>query len=142
MPAKRKSTAKRKSKPISGAPNPPPDYPATEQGLTEAFFDTDEVNAYIDATDKIHDARKRGEKEVSLPTEFLYNAICNIIPFSDPTIVDTWNRCCDLVGLPEKKRGVEAPTGEDMFLRHAIRVSHALSFRNRDKAPEGEGGPF
>ncbi|MCU1336672.1 MAG: hypothetical protein JWO19_2253 [Bryobacterales bacterium] len=136
---------KTKSKQPAAPPNPPPaepEYPATEQGLTEAFFDTDEVNAYIDATDKIREAQKRGDKEVSLPTEFLYNSISNIIPFSDGTIVDAWNRCCDLVGLPEKKRGVEGPTGDDMFLRHHIQVGHALRYKNRDNKPRGEEDPF
>lgn len=136
---------KAKGKQPSTPPSPPaaePQYPATDQGLTEAFFDTDEVNAYIHATDKIREALKRGDKEVSLPTEFLDNSISNIIPFSDPTIVGAWNRCCDLVELPEKKRGVEGPTGDDMFLRHHILVGHALKFkRGANKPPEG-GGPF
>src|SRR5258708_5422840 len=129
MPSKRKpASTKRKGKPTAMAPSPPapekPEYPATEQGLTEAFFDTDEVNAYIAATDKIREALERGDKEVSLPTEFLYNSISNLLPFSDPTIVNAWNRCCDLVELPEKKRGRDEMKGEDMFLRHRITVGH------------------
>src|SRR5229473_1595364 len=106
MPPKRKpASTKRTGKTTATAPSPPapakPEYPATEQGLTEAFFDTDEVNAYIDATDKIRVALNRGDPEVSLPTEFLYNAISNTLSFTDPKIVAAWNRACDLVGLPE-----------------------------------------
>lgn len=146
MPPKRKAASNKPGgKPGSATPNPPaPEYPATEQGLTEAFFDTDEVNAYIAATDKIRKAMDRGDPEVSLPTEFLYNAISNTLSFTDPKIVAAWNRACDLVGLPEKKQGVEGFTGADMFAHRNITVGHALRFKTsrKEEGEGGEGGPF
>jgi hypothetical protein len=119
-----------------------PDYPPTENGLWEAFFDTDEMAAYLSATKKIDAALKRGDAEVALPTEFLSQAISNRINFDDRRIVDAWNRCCDLVGLPDQKKTFGAGPGvDDMRLREDAKIGHALTLKTGSDDTE-EDRPF
>jgi len=139
------SPKKAKSKPPAVPKSPPdPEYPQTESGLWEAFFDTDEMSAYVQATEKIREAEERGDEEVSLPTEFLSDAIANTVNFTDAKIIAAWNRCCDLAGLPEKKRDVEGVSASHMHLRRNLKVGHALKLKKRGQEEQegGEGGPF
>jgi hypothetical protein len=120
-----------------------PQYPATEDGLWQAFFDTDEMYEYIAATDKIHAAQKRGDTEVALPTAFLARVIANRINFDDPEIVAAWNRCCDLVGLPDKKEAQPGPSPGETRTLHDVTAT-PIRFKERPKNETGdeEDGPF
>jgi hypothetical protein len=125
--------------------NKSPDYPATEDGLWEALFDTDEMMEYVHASDKIHAAAKRGDAEVALPTAFLAHVICNRVNFDDPHIVAAWNRCCDLVGLPEKRIDVPGPTADEMRTAHEVkpmRIGPLKRSKEEDKDDGDGGGPF
>lgn|SRR5579885_3376469 len=125
--------------------NKSPEYPATEEGLWQAFFDTDEMMEYVHATDKIRAAQERGEAEVALPTAFLARVIANNINFDDPQIVAAWNRCCDLVGLPEKSIEVPGPTADEMRTAHEVKAMRIGPFKRPkadDQDDSGGGGPF
>ena len=118
-----------------------PHYAPTEDGLWEAFFDTDEMLEYVHATDKIHAAQERGEKEVSLPTEFLARVIANKINFDDPEIVAAWNRCCDLVGLPEQKKGEPGgPAPAEMRAHRDVAKMKPITYEPPAKDDEGDTG--
>jgi hypothetical protein len=120
-----------------------------EEEIWQELFMTREMEEYLDTSDKITAAQERGDKEVSVPTDLAVSAIANSINFRDPKLMEAWNRCCDLVGLPEKKRSVEfpkeGPTGKDMVTLRDITVYKAIRFKKRtkdDKGGSGAGGPF
>lgn len=156
-PARKKTSAKgavkkpkrkpqnRSISPVSSSGRVPP----MEEELWQELFMTHEMEEYLDASDKIDAARERGDKEVSVPTDLAVRAIAGSINFRDPKMVEAWNRCCDLVGLPGKKRSVEfpkeGPTGKDMVTLRDITVYKAIRFKKRtkdDKGGSGAGGPF
>src|SRR5579871_1484938 len=125
--------------------NKSPNYPATEDGLWEALFNTDEMMDYVQATDKINEALERGDAEVALPTAFLARAISNRVNFDDPHIVAAWNRCCELVGLPEKRIEVRGPTADEMRTAHEVKPMRIGPFKRPkedEKDDSGSGGPF
>jgi hypothetical protein len=123
-------------------PDEHPLYPQTEDGLWQAFFDTDEMADYLDATNKINAARERGDAEVSLPVAFLSRAIANNINFDDRRIVDAWNRCCDIVNLPGQKKTFGAGPGVDeMRIRNEVTVGHALTLKTQPDETD-EDHPF
>lgn len=112
-------------------------YPATEDGLWEAFFETDEMLEYVEASDKINAALERGDAEVALPTAFLAKTISGKVNFQDPEIVAAWNRCCDLVGLPDKKVAEPpGPSGDDMRARHEVTASPKIRYKTPPKENE------
>ena len=148
-----KSRAKKTRRPAKSQRRSPaaPSISVTskEEGLWQELFMTPEMEEYLDTSDKITAAQERGDKEVSVPTDLAVRAIAGSINFRDPKMVEAWNRCCDLMGLPEKKRSLEGPkegpTGKDMVTLRDITVYKAIRFKKRtkdDKGGSGAGGPF
>lgn len=133
----------RKGKSVSSAPGAAgkPLRPPTVNDLWAAFFDTDEMAEYLAATNKIRAAVNRGDKEVSLPTEFLAKRLPDVIPFHDRDFVDAWNRVCDEVGLPEQKMPFPEEKADPMVLQNDLHVGRKINLK---KSPAGdeEDGPF
>lgn len=127
-------------RPMPDKSNKSPDYPSTEDGLWEALFETDEMMEYVQATDKIHSAIERGDAEVALPAEFLARAISNKVNFDDPYIVAAWNRCCELVGLPEKRIEVPGPSADEMRTGRDVKTMRIGPLKRSKKDDEGDGG--
>ena len=132
--------ASKKAASAGSAPTPPP-YPKTVNGLWAAFFDTDEMAEYHAATNKISAALKRGDKEVSLPTEFLAKRLPQAVPFHDKEFVDAWNRVCDEVGMPEHKMPLPEEAKDPMVLQDDLQVRKALNLKKASDEDE-EGDPF
>ena len=130
-----------KATPAAGPAPKQPIYPATQSGLWTAFFDTDEMAEYVAATNKISAAIKRGDKEVSLPTEFLAKRLPQAIPFHEKEYVDAWNRVCDEVGMPDQKMPLPEEKTDPMVLQNDLNVGKKISLKE-SPAPDEEDGPF
>jgi hypothetical protein len=96
---------------------------------------------YLAATNKISAAIERGDKEVSLPTEFLAKRLPQVIPFHDKEYVDAWNRVCDEVGRPDQKMLAPEEKADPMVLQNDLPVGRKISLKE-SPTPDEEDGPF
>lgn len=148
--SKKKTKATKATKGTQGPLQPTVQTSAPEESLSaiyELFLGEDVVIDYMDATDKISEARQQGKKEVSLPLEFLEKWIHQTFRLDDPETAEAWNRSCDSAGMPHHKvpvpgaRDAEAPIGP-LTLQKAIQVHGPLKLRKRARDTDDSGGPF
>ena len=119
-----------------------PMRPDDEQQIWLHFLGTDIMAEYLAATDKIHKALDAGEKEVSLPAEFLAKWIPQTVRMEDREVVAAWNASCDAAGFPDRKVPDPEPPPDPMVLNQSVPIGHALPLKKNPPADEEEGGPF
>ena len=89
---------------------------------------------------KIGKALENGDKEVSLPTEFLAKWIPETIRMEHREVIEAWNQSCDAAGFPDKKMPAPEPPPDPMVLNETVNVGHALPLKKGQT--DSEEGPF